>query len=154
MDVAVTVHILLDCSALNIASLSPYFIKFKFLPIVNPVLLVPLYSPDAIIIVSPLRVLSRASFKLMKASSSLVPFPLEVLLPLTYQVVGPLFVKAIVHVVVINVPFTPASPISLAVYTTSSPSEAASLSNSPNVWVKSSWISIGPSYLLIGPEVW
>ena len=53
MEVAVTAHILLDCSALNIASLSPYFIKFKFFLISKPVLSVPLYSPDAIIIVSP-----------------------------------------------------------------------------------------------------
>ena len=52
-DVELTVKILLNPSASKIASPSPYFMKFKFLTIVNPILSsIPLYSPDAIIIVS------------------------------------------------------------------------------------------------------
>ena len=59
--------------------------KFKFLLIDNPVLLVPLYSPDAIMIVSPFVAEFIASFNVLNAPASLVPFPLLVLLPLTYQ---------------------------------------------------------------------
>ena len=59
--------------------------KFKFLLIFSPILLVPLYSPDAIMIVSPSEAESIASLKDMNASASLVPFPLLVLLALTYQ---------------------------------------------------------------------
>lgn len=87
VDFALTIHICLWFSASNIASPSPYLMKFKFILISKPVLYVPLYSPDAILIVSSAEALSIASFKDTKALASLFPSPLEVLLAFTYQLV-------------------------------------------------------------------
>ena len=53
MDLELTVQILPDFSASKIASPSPYFMKFKSLVIFNPIFLFQVYSPDAILIVSP-----------------------------------------------------------------------------------------------------
>ena len=73
----------------------------------------------------------------MNASSSLVPFPLDVLLPLTYHVILSLvFFKLMVYSNVSNLPVTIASPPFLAVYIIFSSNNAVVLSNSPNVWVK------------------
>ena len=85
MLVAVTVQIWLFPAALKIASALPYFMKFKFLSIVNFIFPFPVYSPDAIITVSPLLALFSASVNVLTAVASVFPSPLEVLLALTYQ---------------------------------------------------------------------
>ena len=87
MDVTLTVQILRNPSASKIATPLPYFMKFKFLLMVKSVLLVPLYSPDAIMIVSPSWswLLFKASFSVLNADASLLPSPLLILLALTYQ---------------------------------------------------------------------
>jgi hypothetical protein len=87
IDVAVTVQILLNPSASNITPPSPSFIKFRFLLIIKFILLVPLYSPDAIMIVSLSLALFMASFNVLNAVVSLFPSPLLFLLPLTYHVI-------------------------------------------------------------------
>ena len=134
MDVALTYQIPFLLSASNIASPSPYFMIVKFLSIVNPVLSVPLYSPDAIMIVSKSIVSVKASFSVLNASSSLVPFPLDVLLPLTYHVILSLvFFKLMVYATVSNLPVMLAFPGFLAVYIIFSSINAVVLSNSPNV---------------------
>ena len=50
--------------------------KFKFLLMLKPVLSLPLYSPDAIMIVSPSLALFKASFKVLYGLVSL-PSPPE-----------------------------------------------------------------------------
>ena len=85
MDVELTVQILPEFSASKIASPSPFFMKFKFLAIVNPILSFPVYSPDAIQIVSPSWASFKDSLNVLNASFSLFPSPLVSLLELTYQ---------------------------------------------------------------------
>ena len=89
MDDALTVQILLLFCASKIASPSLYFLKFKFLLIVNFILSTPVYSPDAIMIISLLLLLIIAWFNVLNAVSLVFPSPLESILPLTYQILFP-----------------------------------------------------------------
>ena len=89
MDNALTVQILLNFCASNIASLSPYFLKFKSLFISKFIFSVPLYSPDAIMIMSLSLLAFIASVNVLNAVSLVFPSPLESILPLTYQLLFP-----------------------------------------------------------------
>ena len=86
MVVAVTVQILFCFCASKIASSSPYFSKYKFLSMVNPMFLFPVYVPDAILIVSPLLASFNASSKFWNAVALLFPSPPAAAFSSTYHV--------------------------------------------------------------------